>query len=255
MSCQRMNNLVHAYLDDELSLTEQVQFEQHIATCPECEAAHRAFKKLRQNLRDCSLRFDMPTAMSEKLSNSIPKPADSKPHEFPGYRVLAIAAMLMIVLGGVSMWVMHANRSNAVRDLVDAHVRSLQADHLLDVVSTDQHTVKPWFDGRIDFAPPVKDLTADGFPLQGGRLDYLRNHAVAALVYQRAKHTINLFVWPEQGTDESVKGSTVDGYNVLEWREAGMRQIAVSDLNMQEMQEFASLERSATSPKPEPTSR
>ena len=152
---------------------------------------------------------------------------------------MAIAAMLMIALGGTSLWIMRNNRMNMSRDFVDAHIRSLQPGHLMDVESTDQHTVKPWFDGKLDFAPPVKDLKSDGFPLIGGRLDYLRNHAVAALVYQRGKHDINVFIWPEEGGDEAVKSSTLNGYQVLQWRQAGMRQVAVSDLNQQEMEQFA----------------
>jgi anti-sigma factor RsiW len=233
MTCDRMKDLVHAYLDEELSLTEQLSFEQHLATCPECEQAHRTFMQLREQIRAGNATFDMPASLETKLRRSLPA------KKFPLRPLLAMAAMLMILIGSTAVVLSRAGHSSLEQDLVDAHVRSLQANHLLDVVSTDQHTVKPWFDGKLDFAPPVRDLAADGFPLIGGRLDYLRNHPVAAMIYQRGKHPINLFAWPESGADKSIKTSTINGYQVVEWRRAGMRQVAVSDLNAQELREFA----------------
>jgi len=123
-------------------------------------------------------------------------------------------------------------------DIVVAdHIRALQPGHLLDVASTDQHTVKPWFDGRLDFAPPVKNLKADGFPLAGGRLDYLAGRAVAALVYGRRQHTINLFVWPSNDSAGSGQGSR-NGYNFQRWSLDGMALWAVSDISAQELAEF-----------------
>ncbi len=238
MSCEHMKDLVHAYLDDELSLTEQVSFEQHLATCPECEQAHQTFSKLRDDLRQSDLRFELPAEVAGRLKRLIPARPVPTLRMFIG-RALAIAAAFLILVAGGAVLLMRTNRSTLAMDLVDAHVRSLQANHLLDVVSTDQHTVKPWFDGKLDFAPPVHDLAAAGFPLIGGRLDYLRGHPVAALVYMRAKHQINLFIWPENGADEALKTSAVNGYQVLEWRSAGMKEVAVSDLNLGEMTQFA----------------
>jgi anti-sigma factor RsiW len=128
------------------------------------------------------------------------------------------------------------------REVLTSHLRSLMPGHLMDVVSTDQHTVKPWFDGRIDFSPPVNDFAADGFRLVGGRLDYLAGRPVAALVYQRRKHIVNVFVWPAaDGSQSAVESTAHDGYNLLHWRRGGMNYWMASDLNAQEMGDFAHL--------------
>jgi anti-sigma factor RsiW len=235
MTCDRMKDLVHAYIDDELSLTEQVSFEQHLATCPECEQAHRSFTRLRESLQQSNLRFELPPEIQEKL----PRPTPSR--SFTMSHILALAASIAVLLmGGVLLWT-RSNGPTLSQELVDAHVRSLQADHLMDVVSTDQHTVKPWFDGKIDFAPPVRNLADQEYPLIGGRLDYLHNHAVAALVYQHRKHQINVFIWPEGGADEAIKESALNGYQIVEWRQSGMRQVAISDLNATELKQFAQM--------------
>jgi anti-sigma factor RsiW len=128
------------------------------------------------------------------------------------------------------------------REVLTSHLRSLMPGHLMDVVSTDQHTVKPWFDGRIDFSPPVKDFAADGFRLAGGRLDYLAGRPVAALVYQRRKHIVNVFVWPAaDGSQSAVESTAHDGYNLLHWQRGGMNYWMASDLSAQEMGDFAHL--------------
>src|SRR5262245_61303468 len=140
-----------------------------------------------------------------------------------------------------------AARTDAIVDQVVAnHVRSLLAAQLVDVVSSDQHTVKPWFDGKIDFAPEVRDLSANGFPLAGGRLDYLDGKTVAALVYHRNKHPINLFITPAL-TNRSKSPTAIArrGYNIVSWTNNGMNYWAVSDLNQQELREFTELVRAA----------
>jgi anti-sigma factor RsiW len=153
------------------------------------------------------------------------------------------AAFAAVLLGAVLFQTMLGASGNTIVDQVVAnHVRSLLATHLVDVVSSDQHTVKPWFDGKIDFAPEVRDLSANGFPLVGGRLDYLDGKTVAALVYQRNKHPINLFVTPEPTSrSTSTTVTTRRGYNVSSWTNNGMRWWAVSDLNQAELREFTEL--------------
>jgi anti-sigma factor RsiW len=139
-------------------------------------------------------------------------------------------------------WLPWSGGSETLRQqLVDGHVRSLMVAHLTDVPSSDQHTVKPWFVGKLDYAPPVINLAAEGFALAGGRLDSLQGHAVAALVYKRNAHTINLFVRPQGGARLGPEFSSYRGYNLVRWRELDMEFQAVSDLNAQELKNFAEL--------------
>jgi anti-sigma factor RsiW len=157
------------------------------------------------------------------------------------------AAFAAVILGFALLQTTRAARTDAiVSQVVANHVRSLLAAQLVDVVSSDQHTVKPWFDGKIDFAPEVRELSANGFPLVGGRLDYLEGKTVVALVYQRNKHPINLFITPEPTSrSRSPTVITRRGYNVFSWINSGMKYWAVSDLNATELREFAELVRAA----------
>jgi len=166
-----------------------------------------------------------------------------------------MAVVVLLVWGGRLLQVSPVVAEHVLQDVIAGHVRSLMANHLTDVMSADQHTVKPWFEGHMDFAPPVPDLTAQGFPLVGGRLDYFDNRPVAALVYKRQQHVINLFVWPTPpvaaGPESTV---TRHGYNLVQWTTAGMTYWAISTLNAQEMQAFAHMIQPHTLP-PTPSSQ
>ncbi|MFO1055930.1 MAG: hypothetical protein U1E53_03070 [Dongiaceae bacterium] len=162
----------------------------------------------------------------------------------PALALAASLALVAVLSGGIGYYAGLGvpQDGGLVEQLVDSHVRSLQAEHLTDVASTDQHTVKPWFDGRIDSAPPVRDLAAEGFPLVGGRLDYLDGRPVAALVYRRARHPINLFVWPHQaGTARPDLATERRGYNVRHWQAGDLDFWLVSDLEMSELAQLEAL--------------
>jgi anti-sigma factor RsiW len=145
----------------------------------------------------------------------------------------------------LALLVVPSERGGLTEQIVASHIRALQPGHLEDVVSTDQHTVKPWFDGRLDFAPPVRDFAAEGFPLKGGRLDYLDNRPVAALVYQRDKHVIDVYVWPAGSGLHLASDTAIQGYNVAHWTADGMNFWAVSDVERAQLADFAALWRKA----------
>ena len=159
----------------------------------------------------------------------------------------AIAASIAVVaVAGVMLAMMlraPAANETLAQEVVSSHIRSLMANHLTDVSSTDQHNVKPWFNGKVDFSPPVKDLAGQGFPLIGGRLDYLGGRPVAALLYHRRRHIINLFIWPSLHSDSGPKTIATKGYNLIHWTRSGITYWAVSDLNENELSEFVEYQR------------
>ena len=236
MNCTEMHTLMHAYLDDELDAVRSAEVAQHLAGCPECMARHRAAEILQQSLHNPLLRHDAPAVLAARIRAHLPDDAPARPRR-PSWRWPALSAALaasllaMIAIAGWQVAQSRAHRDDAlVTEAVSDHVRSLLAAHLIDVQSTDRHTVKPWFDGRLDFSPQVKDLDAQGFVLIGGRLDVLGDERVAALVYKRHLHMINLFQWPAiDGSVAAPKEQARNGYHAIGWREGGMQFLAVSD--------------------------
>jgi anti-sigma factor (TIGR02949 family) len=244
MNCQKAKPLIEPYADGELEAASIAELEQHLESCPACGRAWRNLQSLKEALKQDSLYFTAPEELRERIKSELPSPSRSLPQKqawnwnwlttvTSGLAVACLAVLLTVTMNR------RGSDSPLEREIVSSHVRSLMANHMLDVVSTDQHTVKPWFNGKLDFSPPVKNLAKQEFPLIGGRLDYIGGRSVAALVFQRHKHIINLFIWPEREMNSKPASSeSVQGYNVIHWSEAGMTFWAVSDLNEKELMEF-----------------
>jgi anti-sigma factor RsiW len=248
MSHQQVRELLDAYIDRELDIVTSVEFERHLADCPECRATLEQYQQLHASVNAQIPTFELPENLESKIRGQLRSVEQNHRGAagrewFPRWRTWALAATVGLILAFGALLFQIASRPSAsqmlAQQVVAAHIRSLMANHLTDVASTDQHTVKPWFSGKLDFAPVVKELTSQGFPLAGGRLDYLNNRAVAALVYKRRQHTINLFVWPSADSDRDLRTTTIKGFNVVYWTQSHMTYWAVSDLNAAELKDFA----------------
>jgi anti-sigma factor RsiW len=243
MDCDTVQKLLDAYLDGELDLVSSLDVETHLPDCPDCSARLQNRKALGQALKSDALYFKAPSELGERIHASLPdgKRANGRwslnQHIWLNLAAAFLAGVLLTV-GMFQFMSSGASADSTTEQVLASHIRSLMVDHLSDVVSSDQHTVKPWFDGKLDFAPPVVDLTAQGFPLLGGRLDYVDNRPVTALVYGRQKHIINLFIWP---SNQSAGGAatTIQGYHLIHWETADTTYWAVSDLEMTELESFA----------------
>ncbi len=244
MNHDKIHELLHAHVDGELDLVTAREVEQHLRGCEECARVEEQIRGLRDALTTSGIAHRAPARLRRNIRAELRRDARKDTPGLSFWPIFATsAAFAALVLGFLFFQTSRTSHERAIVDQVIAnHVRSLLATHLVDVASSDQHTVKPWFDGKIDFAPDVHDLAMNGFPLVGGRLDYLDEKTVVALVYQRKKHPINVFIAPSTGTsDSSPVSSTRRGYNVLTWTYHQMRYWAVSDLNETELRQFVSL--------------
>jgi len=235
MNCPEARLLLQAYLDDELDAPRSAEMARHLAECEACAARYRNLETLQQSLRAPALYQRAPADLAARIRAQLPGESGSRSSRrrwhWPTLSA-ALAALLLIAVA-VAGWQavqLHSPGSDAlVAEAVSDHQRSLLAEHLIDVRSSDQHTVKPWFDGKLEFSPQVKDLGAQGFELIGGRLDVLDGRRVAALVYKRHLHMINLFEWPADSGVADLSSQDRDGYRVIGWTQGGMRFLAVSD--------------------------
>jgi len=254
VSCAKPQDRVHAYLDRELDLGKSLEMEEHFRQCATCSQAYEEGRRLRTALNEGGLYFNTPLDLRKRI-RAVTRGAARSNAGARSFRWRAVAFGLpaalaaVIALSIVPLLRRPMTRDFSIDEIVSGHVRSLMADHLTDVASSDKHTVKPWFDGKLDFSPAVVDLADHGFPLVGGRLDYLGNRSVAALVYARQKHFINLFVWPS--TSEGDLGEPTlsrHGFHLIHWNAAEMSYWAVSDLNPAELEDFAGLMRNRMAP-------
>jgi len=240
MNCDEVRGLLHPYIDGELELTSQLATERHLERCAGCAQRVEGLQSLRNALASQALYHRAPTALRKRLAGAAPIDAgvSSRRRSYANAAgltaLVAVAALLGMLLSPFQI----SRDDRLLEAVVGDHVRALQVDHLTDVASTDRHTVKPWFLGKLDFSPEVVDLAQAGFPLVGGRLDYLEGRTVAALVYRRQAHAINLFTWPVAGDDFGPNGSVHHGFNIRRWQRSGMTYWAVSDLNALELDEF-----------------
>ncbi|BBO13912.1 MULTISPECIES: anti-sigma factor family protein [Bradyrhizobium] len=240
MTCDEARIMLHALLDGELDAGHAREVEAHIAGCPGCAAELAAQREMQRVLADTNLRYVAPTSLRNKIEASLPKPQPqpSRRSVLRGF-AMGSAVSALAATGIVAIVLRQDDQQRILSEVVSAHLRSLQAGHLTDVVSTDQHTVKPWFNGKLDVAPPVIDLTAQGFTLVGGRLDYIDARAIGAVVYKRRQHVINLFVAQTSSTEhQPPKTQTMQGFNCRRWGERGLNFWAVSDIGADELAEF-----------------
>jgi anti-sigma factor RsiW len=246
MNCSDAKKLIDSYADGELDLVNHVSVETHLDDCVSCDHDHRNTLALKNALSDDEFYYRAPDNLRAKIKDSIRETDQASFLDRLGrwrlLPVLAAAAVLaVVILSAIAIFRPATNQQDLLAgEVVSAHVRSLMLDHATDVLSTDQHTVKPWFEGKLDFSPPVVDLGQQGFTLVGGRLDYVGGRPVAALVYQRRQHVINVFVYPTQDSPASAV-SARQGFNIVRWTKNGMMFWAVSDLNSAELQSFADL--------------
>jgi len=265
MNCEKATKLMDGYLDGELDPITSQTIEQHLRDCPNCDQAYKTHGSLIRVIGNATPYYKAPAELRERIQSSLRDEIADLPTRnvaqdtqalFPrreprprailwetSWNWLALAAAIIFAAIIAFTLVPRLQRPGAdqflATQLIASHVRSLMANHLTDVASSDQHTVKPWLDAKLDFAPPVVDLASEGFPLIGGRLDYLDNRPVAALVYQRRKHFINVFVWPgEAAATRPAMAMSHQGYQLLHWADPDFNYWAVSDVSANDLQTF-----------------
>ncbi|MBV8775013.1 MAG: anti-sigma factor [Deltaproteobacteria bacterium] len=253
MTCEDARLLLHPYVDGELDLATSLTVDAHLRSCVACAREETSLRALGTAFSTSGLYQNAPVQLERRVRAAV---RGARRAEY-GHRVAfryfgwagAAAAVLLVALTVRSVSPLWPSASDlTAREVVDEHLRSLTENHLTDVLSSNQHTVKPWFDGRLSFTPPVKDLSAEGFPLVGGRIDYLDDRPVAAVVYRRRQHIINLFISsaPDASNRSPVSRERA-GYNIVDWTRSGMRYWAVSSLNAAELSQFARIIRNQAS--------
>jgi anti-sigma factor RsiW len=247
LTCSHCHELIHGYLDNELDTTTAATVAEHLASCADCQRLHDEAQLLIASVKTQATYYAAPDALTRSVFANLqsPKPSASSLWDLlrnpartwlaPAFSTIALALALVLYVATPS------SEQPWMDEAVSSHVRSLMAEHLNDVASSDRHTVKPWFTGKLDFSPPVYDYSAQGYPLLGGRLDYLQHQTTAALSYGHAKHIINVFILPTSEPDKPRQHLSLRGYNIVSWQQNHMRFIVVSDLEKSELEAFSQL--------------
>lgn len=249
MQCQDSKKLLDAYVDNEVDLMQSVDLEGHLAQCTDCTRSVESRRALREAIQDSNLRYAAPPELVKSVRKSLRMPAEKS--AFAGWQWFRAAfvgfAAATAVCAVIATMIIYQFRTPQPEQqlaalVIEDHVRSMQdgTSHLIDIPSSNQHVVKPWFNGKLDYSPKVTDFGDKGFPLVGGRLDYLNDRNVAVLIYKRYQHVINVFIYPAK-EDAAQKIYQKNGYNVIYWSREGMKYSVVSDLNLAELQQFSGM--------------
>ena len=249
MTCREIEPLLNARLDEELDATGLSEVDRHLADCRVCAGQYAALEKLHHEIAAVDLRYVAPATLEQKIEEGLPRQDPAKERignsRFPigWWRAAAVAAALVagILAFHYAPRMGDSEMSEVGQEILDSHLRSLQVEHPVDVASSDQHTVKPWFQGKTSFSPPTPDLSKEGFDLVGGRLEVLRQQPAAAIVYKRRQHVISLYIAPSNDATIGIESQDVHGYHLLHWSQAGINYWAVSDVSPEDLRIFANL--------------
>ena len=244
MTCGAAREFLNAYVDGELDLVHNLEVETHLADCAACTHIVENQRALSSAMRSGSLYHAMPQTLQPRVTAALRRAAEPRTRTFRWPFVAVAAGLLLATYFALRLipGIAPGSPELIAQSILDSHLRSLQPGHLTDVRSSDRHTVKPWFNGKVDFSPPVADFIDQGFPLTGARLDSVAGRKVAVLVYQHELHVINVYVWPAPATaDTRVNRTSRQGYNMLYWTKSGLTWWAISDLNSTELDQFATL--------------
>jgi len=246
MDHQEIQELLPAYADQELGVVEALEVQRHLEGCADCQREYAAQRIVSARIKKEAVYFDAPPHLAHRINAALPQDVSrAKPRHINWLNFGTALAAGLALAWSVGLYLnLPSDQEKITEEVVASHVRSLQVDHLSDVASSDQHTVKPWFNGKLNFSPPVVDLAPQGFPLIGGRLDYLGGRPVAALIYRRAQHPINLYVWPSSDKDSAPQLQNRQGYHLVRWTWDGMNYWTVSDLAANELENFVGMVRS-----------
>ena len=244
MECKELSKQLSAYMDEALDETTASEFAAHIGTCADCANAHEQMLDLRLALKKHGMRYKAPSSLPHRIRHALSKqrPLRRRVMQFPWAWInlgLFSASSAAFAFTLVLYMAAPTETERLDQEIVASHFRSLLPDHLADVASSDQHTVKPWFSGKLDFSPPVHDLVKEGFPLIGGRLDYIDARPVAALAYRHNRHVLNLYVWPNKvKSNVPAQVTSKQGFQLIGWTQSGMTYKVISDINAQDLMGF-----------------